>query len=107
MDTITRGDGHLFSSVPFLIIALLPLPPHWCWCCNAISQKRIPHQGQLDWRIQGQWDCYRDTAEGIICLRFLSNYRGVGEEGAAAQLAVCIQGEEGDKRATAIVEPDE
>ena len=32
----------------------------------------------------------RDTAEGIICLRLLGDNAGVGEEGAAAQLAVRI-----------------
>ena len=32
---------------------------------------------------------------------------GVEEEGAAARLAVCIQGKEVDKGATVVVEPDE
>ena len=48
-----------------------------------------------------------DTAEGIICLRLFRDNTGVGEKGAAAQLAVCIQGKERDRRTTATVEPYE
>ena len=54
--------------------------------------------GQWGWRTQGQWACWR-RHHMRICLRLFRDNRGVGEEGATAQLAVCIQGEEGDRRA--------